>query len=111
MQRELVFYETPRGQVPLQKWLQKIKDMKASARIQKRLRQMERGLYGDCKYLRESIWELRIDEGQGYRIYFAEEKKRLVVLLLHGGTKRTQDKDITVAIKYFRDYKERYKDD
>ncbi|MCH9644101.1 MAG: type II toxin-antitoxin system RelE/ParE family toxin [Gammaproteobacteria bacterium] len=111
MERELVFYRTPRGKVPLRKWLEKINDMQASARIRKRLRRMERGVYGDCKHLREGVWELRIDEGPGYRIYFAELRVKMVVLLLSGGTKRTQKKDITHAIKYFKNYKVRFEDD
>jgi len=111
MTKELVFYETKRGKVPLRHWLQKLKDIRASTRIQKRLRNMERGIYGDYRYLRDGVSELRIDEGPGYRIYFAELKKKVVVLLLHGGPKKTQKKDIEAAIKYFQDYKVRYEDD
>lgn len=97
--------------MPLQRWFKKLKDHKASARIQKRLRNMERGLYGDYKALQQGIYELRIDEGPGYRVYFSERQRACVVLLLTAGSKRTQKKDIQKAIEYLHDYETRYEDD
>ena len=111
MQKELVFFETKTGKVPLQRWLKKLRDDKASMRIQKRLRNMERGLYGDHKALQQGIYELRIDEGPGYRVYFAERQNARVVLLLTAGSKRTQKRDIQKAIEYLHDYETRYEDD
>ena len=64
------------------------------------------GNFGDCKSLREGVSELRIDFGPGYRMYYAM-LGRTCVLLLCGGDKRKQVSDITRAIEYLHDYKER----
>ncbi len=66
------------------------------------------GNYGDCKPLRGGVWELRIDWGPGYRVYYAVVD-RAWVLLLCGGDKRKQSRDISRALEYLQDYKERTK--
>lgn len=66
------------------------------------------GNFGDCKPLREGVWELRIDWGSGYRVYYAKVGDA-VVLLLCGGDKRKQDADIERAIQYLADFKRRTK--
>ena len=58
---------------------------------------------GDCKPIDQGVFELRLDFGPGYRIYFGEENQKIVVLLC-GGDKSTQEKDIKKAIKYWEDY-------
>lgn len=108
MKKDVVFYETKVGKVPLQRWLSKLRDHKAAARIQKRIRNMQLGKYGDYKYLRDGVFELRINEGGGYRVYFAERNNKYVVLLLNGGIKRTQAQDIEKAIEYLHEYEKRY---
>jgi len=57
-------------------------------------------------FCRDGVWELKIDAGPGYRVYYVEVKKT-IVLLLCAGAKRTQDRDITQAVKYWQDYQRR----
>jgi putative addiction module killer protein len=64
------------------------------------------GNFGDCKSLRQGLFELRIDWGPGYRVYYAMIGKECV-LLLCGGDKRKQAADIEGALEYLKDYKER----
>ena len=108
MEKELIIYETETGKVPFEQWLSKLKDHRAKAKIQVRLDRLIKGHYGDCKLLRGGIGEIRIDYGNGYRIYFGEQQHRLVIVLLLGGTKKTQDKDIDLAIQYWENYKRQY---
>jgi putative addiction module killer protein len=79
-------------------WLHSLKDERARARIDVRLRRLELGNPGDVKPVGSGVSELRVDYGPGYRVYFASRGKVLIVLLC-GGDKRTQDKDIKQAIK------------
>lgn len=64
------------------------------------------GNLGSHDFCRDGVWELKIDVGPGYRVYYAEVKKT-IVLLLCGGAKRTQDRDITQAVKSWQDYQKR----
>lgn len=84
------------------KWLRGLRDRQARARIQTRIDRLQLGLAGDVKPVGEGVSELRVDYGPGYRIYFAQRGRALVILLA-GGDKRTQDKDIKIAIKLARD--------
>ena len=59
---------------------------------------------GDCKPVGEGVSELRVDYGPGYRVYFGQKGRTLVVLLC-GGDKRTQDRDIRLAKQYWREFK------
>jgi putative addiction module killer protein len=77
-------------------WLSGLKDRRAQERIAQRLVRVGAGLLGDAKFF-DGIGELRVDYGPGYRVYFVQRGKVLVVLLC-GGDKRTQDKDIKRAI-------------
>lgn len=70
----------------------------------------ERGNIGDCKPVGDGVWEARVMFGAGYRIYFAREG-RTVLLLLLGGNKSSQQKDIKQAQQYWNDYCARGKDD
>ena len=79
-------------------WLAKLKDRVAVARINARIRRLSNGHFGGCKYLRESVHELRVDHGPGYRVYFTMREKTVVMLLV-GGSKDTQNKDIERAIQ------------
>lgn len=67
---------------------------------------MELGNFGDQKFCRDGVWELRIDVGGGYRIYYATAGSQLI-LLLSGGDKRTQDADIARACEFWQDWKKR----
>ena len=79
-------------------WLQRLRDMQAKVAIIRRVARVEQGNLGDHKFCRDGVWELRIDIGPGYRVYYALAGHRLV-LLLCGGDKRTQSKDIEAAIE------------
>ena len=78
------------------------------AMIAVRINRLAAGNFGDCKFLREGLWELRIDWGPGYRVYYALIEKECV-LLLCGGDKRKQSSDIAQALEYLKDFKERNK--
>lgn len=108
MDKELVFYESSTGKIPFQKWLSNLKDLRAQVKIETRLNRLIKGNYGDCSPLRSGVSELRVDYGPGYRVYFGEMKNELVIVLLQGGTKKTQSKDIESAIQSWEDYKKRY---
>jgi putative addiction module killer protein len=87
------------------KWLRGLRDTQARARIQMRLDRVARGLFGDVKSLGEGVNELRIDHGPGYRVYFVQHGQVLVVLLC-GGDKATQARDISAAKAMAADWKE-----
>lgn len=74
----------------------------ARARINARIRRLSLGNFGDVKPIGEGVSELRIDFGPGYRVYFVQRGQTLVVLLA-GGDKRTQDRDIKKALKLARE--------
>lgn len=101
--REVVIYADQDGNEPFTDWLNGLRDAKARSRIRMRLRRIEQGNYGDFKHVGDGVFELRLFFGPGYRVYFAEEKGR-IVLLLTGGNKSTQDKDIKTAIEYWKEY-------
>ena len=79
-------------------WLRKLRDEQARARIQIRIRRLSLSNFGDVKPVGEGVSELRIDYGPGYRVYF-QQIGSLLVLLLVGGDKKTQDADIAKAKK------------
>lgn len=79
-------------------WFDDLRDVRARARIEIRLRRLELGLPGDIKPVGDGISELRIDYGPGYRVYLVQRGKLLIVVL-GGGDKRTQDTDINSAKK------------
>jgi putative addiction module killer protein len=87
------------------KWLRGLRDMQGRARIQMRLDRIERGLFGDVKSLGDGVSELRIDTGPGYRIYFVQ-RGQVMVILLCGGDKGTQSRDISAAKVMAADWKE-----
>ena len=103
---ELRHYLTASGKNVFETWLSSLKDEMAEARIAARLNRLAAGNFGDCKPLQEGVWELRIDWGPGYRVYYAMVG-RICVLLLCGGDKRRQSADIAKAVEYLKDYKRR----
>ena len=88
-----------------QHWLNGLKDRQARARVQARLDRLALGNPGDAKPLRDGVSELRIDYGPGYRVYFMR-RGPVIVVLLAGGDKRTQDADIERAIGIAKDWKD-----
>jgi putative addiction module killer protein len=87
------------------RWLVKLKDRSAIMRINARLRCLsETGNFGDAKAVRDGVSEMRIDHGPGYRLYFVQSGALLVVLLA-GGDKSTQEADIRRAIDIAKEWK------
>lgn len=79
-------------------WLAALRDMRAKIAIARRLERMQAGNFGDAKPVGEGVFELRVDVGQGYRVYCVKRGNELVVVLA-GGDKSSQDKDIKQAKK------------
>ncbi|MBV9236942.1 MAG: type II toxin-antitoxin system RelE/ParE family toxin [Xanthobacteraceae bacterium] len=79
-------------------WLRRLRDAKAVARIVGRIRRMEMGNPGDAKSIGQGIFEMRIDHGPGYRVYYVHRGAQIVILLC-GGDKRAQQRDIQRAQK------------
>ena len=102
----ILHYLTSRGVDPFQVWLDGLKDLKGRIAILRRIDRMAAANFGDQKFIGNGVWELRIDSGPGYRVYFSQQAKT-VVLLLCGGTKRSQASDIRQALKYWDDYQRR----
>lgn len=102
--KELVLYQTPSGKYPFEEWLEDLKDRNARYIIRARLDKLTYyGHAGRCEPVGEGVVELKIFYGPGYRVYFSEQGKT-VVLLLCGGDKSTQKKDIRKAKEYWADY-------
>jgi putative addiction module killer protein len=80
------------------KWLNSLRDIKARSRILVRIERLAAGNPGDVKPVGEGVSELRIDYGPGYRVYFVKQGQEMIILLA-GGDKRTQAKDIKTAIR------------
>ena len=99
-------YVTQAGRDLVGEWLADIKDKTTRARIVVRFTRLAAGQLGDCKPLQGGVREMRLDFGPGYRIYFAMSG-RTCVLLLCGGDKRTQLKDIKRALTCWQDYQRR----
>lgn len=91
--------------MPFDEWLSELDDKKARARVAARLERVRLGNLSDCKPVGEGVSELRVDYGPGYRVYFGQHG-RTVVVLLCGGDKSTQDRDIRLAKKYWREFRE-----
>lgn len=87
------------------RWRSGLKDRMALARINARVRRLADGNPGDTKLLREGVSELRIDHGPGYHVYFTR-RGPVVLVLLVGGDKRTQDSDIERAITMAKEWKD-----
>jgi putative addiction module killer protein len=87
------------------RWWDKLRDKRAKVRINARVRRIrDRGNFGDHKFLRDGVWELKIDYGPGYRVYYTRVGGQ-IVLLLGGGDKSTQEHDIERAIMSAKEIK------
>lgn len=82
-------------------WLDSLRDIRARARILVRIERLAAGNPGDVKSVAEGVAEMRIDYGPGYRVYFIKRGNELIILLA-GGDKSTQDKDIKSALRLAR---------
>lgn len=104
-QKTVVIYQDKQGYEPFLDWFNSVKDKMIRARIQNRLRRLEQGHYGDWKVVGQGIFELRLQFGSGYRIYYGEHEEQFIILL-SGGDKKTQKKDIKRAQDYWCAYQE-----
>ena len=99
-------YLTRTGRDVFGEWLEELKDLRTRAKILTRIDRLAVGNFGDCRSLQGGLFELRIDWGPGYRVYYAM-LGQTCVLLLCGGDKRKQASDIQRARNYFKDYLQR----
>lgn len=103
--KEIRYYQTRAGKKPFIDVISALKDRTLRAQINHRLARVAVGNYGDFKSLGDGVYELRIHYGGGYRIYFSEIDKTIVLLLV-AGPKRTQSKDIKIAKGYWVEFQE-----
>lgn len=103
---EILDYLTSEGRDPFKEWLADLADRQARARVAVRVQRMAAGNFGDHKPLSDGVWELKIDHGPGYRVYYAQAGRKLVLLLI-GGDKRRQQSDIETAVRYWQDWQRR----
>jgi putative addiction module killer protein len=103
---EIRHYLTEDGSDLFMEWRIRIRDSQARIAIDRRVNRMELGNFGDHKFCREGVWELRIDIGPGYRVYYAMQDNK-IVLLLCGGDKCKQDRDIDRACECWQDWQRR----
>jgi len=103
---EIRNYLTDTGRDVFTQWYASLRDGMARRAIDRRLNRLELGHFGDSKPIQDGVWELRIDMGPGYRLYYALAGKT-VVLLLCGGDKRSQRADISRACAYWQDWQQR----
>lgn len=92
------------GRSPYREWLAKLRDNRARIKVIRQVDRMELGNFGDAKPVGEGVSETRIDYGPGYRIYHAKVGNK-VIILLSGGDKSTQNRDIKTAKVFLADYK------
>ena len=101
--REIKNYQTADGKIPFEEWLDNLRDRKARAKIKNRLKRVEAGNLGNYRSVGEGVCELKIDYGAGYRVYFGQIGT-IIILILCGGDKSTQQQDIQKAKEYWQDY-------
>lgn len=101
-------YTTPKGENPFRDWLKSL-DLRVQARIQSRVLRFEAGNLGDHKSVGGGVWEARLDFGPGYRLYFGKDGFSMILLLM-GGDKASQSKDIRAAQSHWTDYRKETKD-
>ena len=106
---EIDYYVTEQGGKPFKDWLEGLRDVQGRARIRVRLDRVRLGNFGDHRSVGAGVQELRIDYGPGYRVYFGTEGQR-VVLLLPGGDKSSQPRDIARAREFWQDHQRRSAD-
>ena len=104
--RIIEIYQMPNGTIPFTEWFNSIRDRRAIERIRARLQSIKLGNLGEHKFVGNGVWELKINVGKGYRIYYGQVDQT-IILLLCGGDKTSQNRDIELAIDYWTEYKER----
>ncbi len=103
---QIVRYQREDGTEPYTEWFRRLRDATGKTSIGMRLRRVEAGNLGDCKPVGEGVSELRIDTGPGYRVYFGM-RGTVMVILLCGGDKSSQERDIARAKAFWAEWKRR----
>jgi putative addiction module killer protein len=101
---EIRYYIASGNTEPFANWFAKL-DPIAGAKVTRAIARMQQGNFSNVKSVREGVLEYKIDFGPGYRIYFGRDGDKIVILLT-GGTKKQQQRDIHAAQDYWRDYKQ-----
>lgn len=111
--REFMEYQEPDGSIPYRDWFIRLieNDRLAAVKIEKYLARLQQGNFSNAKLLSGcgGVWELVIDFGPGWRVYFAQAGTKIILLLL-GGSKKSQQKDIKTSVGYWREFKRRNKE-
>ena len=102
--KSLKIYHAPDGQAPFQEWMESLRDEKGKGIINARLGRVRLGSLGDFKSVGQGVLELRVNFGPGYRIYLGRDGQTVVILLC-GGDKKSQRKDIQNALAFWADYR------
>ncbi len=103
---DILHYVDESGNDLYQDWVIGLRDQVAKSAVVRRVARIAVGNFGDHKFLQDGVCELRIDVGPGYRVYYAQVGGK-VILLTHGGDKRTQASDIAKAIKLLKNWEKR----
>jgi len=103
--KTIIVFADENGKEPYNTWFKGLRDKKGKARIESRLKRLGEGHYGDSASVGEGVLELRMFFGAGYRLYFGEDEENIVVLL-SGGDKDSQKRDIKIAKEYWKEYKD-----
>lgn len=103
---EILYFVREDGRSPFREWMERLRDKVAKMRIAQRLRRIEDGNLGDVKPVGEGVLELRVDVGAGYRVYCGRYGESWIVLL-SGGEKSTQERDIAKAKELWALWKRR----
>ncbi len=103
---EVFRYQSEDRKEPFTEWLYSLRDKQVQAKIRVRLKRLEASNFGDCDAVGEGVQELREHLGAGYRVYFSRHEQSVVILLC-GGTKKSQSADIKTAKEYWADWKRR----
>jgi putative addiction module killer protein len=101
---EIRYYVTAGGDAPFSEWFVEL-EVVTRARVARAIARMEQGNLSNAKSVGDGVLEYRMDFGPGYRVYFGRDGETLVILLT-GGTKKRQQRDIEAAREYWRDYKQ-----
>jgi putative addiction module killer protein len=107
---EIVHYTSEEGADLYQKWVDALRDNRARIAVLRRIDRAVMGNFGDHKPCRGGVSEMRVDAGQGYRVYYFQHGQTLIVLLLGGG-KHNQDADINKAVACRADFLRRMKEE
>ncbi len=102
-ERSILEYAHQSGKRPFQVWLNGLKDIKGRACIRKEINKLRLGLLSNTQPLRNGLFEIRIFFGPGYRVYFGKDDRNTIILLW-GGDKGSQKRDIIKAEKYWNIY-------